>query len=66
MFLIFEKEAYEITYLYMSEETAIHRQQFMKLVLSFLFPIYTRTFSGLCKKNIQWYVEECSIVLLCN
>jgi hypothetical protein len=31
-----------------------------------LFAICTSTFSKLCKKRIQWHVEECSLVLLCN
>jgi hypothetical protein len=31
-----------------------------------LFAICTRTFSKLFKQRIQWHVEECSVVLLCE
>jgi hypothetical protein len=31
-----------------------------------LVAIHISTFSKLCKKSIQWYVEECSVALLCN
>jgi hypothetical protein len=31
-----------------------------------LFAICTTTFTKLCKKHIQWHVEECSVALLCN
>jgi hypothetical protein len=33
---------------------------------SILFAICTGTFSKLCKRRIQWHVEECSVALLCN
>jgi hypothetical protein len=31
-----------------------------------LFAICTSTFSKLCKRHIEWHVEECSLALLCN
>jgi hypothetical protein len=31
-----------------------------------LFAICTNIFSRLCKRRIQWHVEECSVALLCN
>jgi hypothetical protein len=31
-----------------------------------LFAICTSAFSKLCKRCIQWHVEECSVALLCN
>jgi hypothetical protein len=31
-----------------------------------LCAICTKTFSKLCKKHMQWHVEECSLALLCN
>jgi hypothetical protein len=31
-----------------------------------LFAICTSTFSKLCKRRIQWHVEECSLALFCN
>jgi hypothetical protein len=35
-------------------------------LIAFLFAICTSTFSKLCKRRIQWHVEECSVALLCN
>jgi hypothetical protein len=36
-----------------------------KNVINFFFAICTNTFSKLCKRRIQFFVEECSVAFIC-
>jgi hypothetical protein len=49
-------------------DAVIFKQLYVKFFFGnpILFAACTSTFSKLCKRRIQWHVEECSVALLCN